>query len=173
MVATQPDRWTRYADRLRHSIISPQLISGTVLVSVVISVADESGGIFDVFSITILTVLVFWVTEVYVHTVAEQRRRADQDMVSLRLSFRAALHKARGLLFAATPPLIFLLAGLFGARQGAVAYWVALWIEVLILGVIGWIAFGGRRIRWYWRLCGAVATATLGLLAVLLKILVH
>jgi len=162
-----------FSDRLRRSLISPELISGTVLVSVVIAVADESNGILDVFAITVLTVVVFWVTEVFVHTVAAQRRRSDQEPVGVRRSLQVALHEARGLLFAAIPPLVFIIVGLFGVREGAVAYWVALWTEVVILLVIGWIAFGGRRIRWYWRLCGACATAALGFLAVLLKILIH
>jgi hypothetical protein len=139
----------RLSDRLRHSFITPELISGTVWVSAVIAVADESNGIFDVFAITLLTMIVFWVTEVFVHTVAAQRSRGDQDAMSLRTSFRTAFHEARGLLFAAIPPLVFLLIGLFGVREGEVAYWVALWTEVAILGVIGWIAFGGRPSAWY------------------------
>ena len=153
--------------------ITTELVSGTVLVSMVIAVADESGGILDVFAITVLSLLVFWLTEVFAHTVATQRRRSDTDAVSLKASIRAGLAASWGLLLAGIPPLIFLLLGLFGLHDGAVAYWAALWVEVALLAVVGWIAFGGPRIAWYWRVCGALATATLGLLAILLKILVH
>jgi hypothetical protein len=158
---------------LRRRFISPELVSGTVLVSMVIAVADESGGILDVFAITVLSLVVFWLTEVFAHTVATQRRRTDAEAVSLRASIRSALRDSEGLLLAGILPLIFLLLGLIGMRGGAVAYWTALWMQVAVLAVVGWIAFGGPRVAWYWRVCGALATAALGLLAILLKILVH
>lgn len=171
MSSSQPNRWT--ADRIRREFITSELISGTVLVTVVIAIADESNGIFDVFAITLLSLLVFWVTDVFVHTVAGQRRRADNDSIHITASLRTALHEARGLLIAGIPPLIFLLLGLFGWNGGEFAYWIALWVEVAILFIAGWIAFGGRAIAWYYRLAGALATAALGILAVLLKIFIH
>lgn len=61
---------------------------------------------------------------------------------------------------------------LFGWFNGQVAYWTALWLGVVILALLGWIAFGSRGAPWYWRLCGAFATACFGLLVILLKILV-
>jgi len=158
---------------LRREFVTQELISGTVLVSVVIAVANESGGILDVFAITLFSVLIFWATEVFAHTVAAQRRRPDTESVRVRASVRSALKDSRGLLLAGIPPLIFLLLGLVGMRGGEVAYWTALWVEVAILAAAGWIAFGGLRVAWYWRVCGALATAALGLLAMLLKILVH
>jgi hypothetical protein len=158
---------------LRRRFITPELVSGAVLVSVVIAVADEAGGILDVFTITILSLLVFWATEVFADTVAAQRRRPDTDPVSVRASIRTAMADSRGLLYAGIPPLVFLLLGLVGMRGGQVAYWAALWVQVGLLALVGWIAFGGGRIPWYGRVCGSLATAALGMLAILLKILVH
>ncbi|MGY4859331.1 hypothetical protein [Cryobacterium sp. AP23] len=158
---------------LRREYISVELVSGTVLVGVVIAVADQSGGILDVFAITVFSLLVFWATEVFAHTVAAQRRRSDTEVVSVRASLRTAVGDSRGLLLAGILPLVFLLLGLLGIHEGEVAYWTALWAQVALLAVVGWIAFGGSRIAWYWRVCGALATATLGMLAILLKILVH
>ena len=158
---------------LRQRFITPELISGSVLVCVVIAVADEQGGILDVFAITLCSVLVFWATEVFAHTVAAQRRRRDTETVRLSVSVRSAITDSHGLLLAGILPMVFLLLGLFGVQEGAVAYWTALWIEVALLAAVGWIAFGGAQIAWYWRACGALATAALGLFAVLLKILVH
>lgn len=158
---------------LRREFVTQELISGTVLVSVVIAVADEAGGILDVFAITLLSVLIFWATEVFAHTIAAQRRRPDTETVRVGASVRRAVRDSRGLLFAGIPPLIFLLLGLFGMRGGEVAYWTALWVEVVVLAAAGWVAFGGLRVAWYGRVGGALATAALGLLAMLLKILVH
>lgn len=165
------DPWSTAA--LRQRFITPELVSGSVLVCVVIAVADEEGGILDVFAITLCSVLVFWATEVFAHTVAAQRPRQDTDTVRISVSLRSAIEDSQGLLLAGVLPLVFLLLGLFGVHEGALAYWIALWIEVALLGVVGWIAFGGAHIAWYWRLCGALATAALGMFAVLLKILVH
>ncbi|WP_157109274.1 hypothetical protein [Cryobacterium arcticum] len=164
-------RWSTAS--LRRRFISPELISGSVLVCVVIAVADEGGGILDVFAITLLSVLVFWATEVFAYTVAAQRKRPDAETVRVAASVRGALVESEGLLLAGVLPLVFLLLGLFGVHEGEVAYWTALWVEVGLLAVVGWIAFGGTGVTWYWRVCGALATAALGLLAVLLKILVH
>jgi hypothetical protein len=166
-----PTSWS--ASTVRRHFITPELVSGSVLVSVVIAVADETGGILDVFAITLFSVLVFWATEVFAHTVAAQRRRRDGESVSVSASVKTAVADSRGLLLAGVPPLIFLLLGVFGVRGGELAYWTALWVEVGLLAVVGWIAFGGTNSRWYWRAAGALATATLGMLAVLLKILVH
>ncbi|MCS5719670.1 hypothetical protein N1027_16175 [Herbiconiux sp. CPCC 205763] len=158
---------------LRQTLVTPELVSGIVLVSVFVAVADQNDGVLDVFAITVVSVLVFWFTEVFSHTVAEQRRRTSDDSVDLGKSLRIALAKSRGFLFAAILPTVFLVIGLFGVNEGIVAYWAALWVGVASLAVIGWIAFEGRGNRWYWRVGGALATACLGLMAVLLKILVH
>jgi hypothetical protein len=159
--------------QLRRGFVTPQLISGTVLVSVVIAVADESNGILDVFSITFLSVLVFWVTQIFIEAVAVQGLRDQEEPVPLRESLHIALRKSRGQLYAGIPPLVFIVLGLFGMGEGEIAYWVALWTGVLILAALGWIAFAGRGIAWYWQLCGACATAACGLLAMLLKFLVR
>ena len=158
--------------RMRRGFVTAELISGTVLVSVVIAVANEGDGILDVFSITVLSALVFWLIQVYVVTIAVQATRSEKDDVRLRKSLRFAIRRSNGLLLAAVPPVVFLLVGLIGPFRGQYAYWLALWIEVGVLGTLGWIAFSGRNLAWYWRVCGAVATAGFGLIAILLKILI-
>jgi len=171
MSAAKSSRWSE--QELRRRFISPELISGIVLVSVVIAVADRNGGIRGVFAITVATVLVFWATEVFAYTIAAQRPRGDDERVQLRQSLHYALGEAQGFLFAGVLPTIFLLLGLFGVNDGEVAYWAALWIQVALLAVVGWIAFGHRGIRWYWRVCGTIATAAFGMIAIALKIFVH
>ncbi|MEF2978603.1 hypothetical protein [Subtercola sp. YIM 133946] len=158
--------------RLRRSFVTPELISGTILVSVVIAVADENNGVADVFAITVLSVLVFWATQVFIVTIAVQGLRGDEEAVSVSKSFRIAINRSFGLLLAAIPPLIFMFIGIFGFTHGQIAYWIALWIEVALLAVLGWIAFTGRGTAWYWKLCGSLATAGLGILAIVLKILI-
>jgi hypothetical protein len=159
--------------RIRQGYLTPELISGTVLVSVVIAVADERDGIRDVFAVTVASVFVFWSTQIFVTTIALQRRRGDDEPIRLRESAAIAFRRASGLLLAAIPPLLFLLFGVvFGVNEGAVAYWIALWLGVVLLAALGWIAFAGRGIPWYWRGVGSLATAGFGLLAIGLRILV-
>jgi hypothetical protein len=159
-------------ERLRREIVTPSLVTGTVLVSVFIAVADEDNGIGDVFAVTLLSVFVYWVTEVYVYTITALSRD-DTGTLDWRTSLRAALRKSRGFLLAGLPPLVFLVLGLFGVNDGRYAYWVALWVGVALLAAIGWVAFAKPGAPWYRRAGGALMTAAFGLLAIALKILVH
>lgn len=154
---------------VRRRLLTPEVVSGTILVSVVIAVADENDGIIDVLVITIVSMVVVWLSQVFIITVAFQGMRGDEP-ISLPKSLRFALRRSTGLLIATIPPIVFLTIGLFGLTDGLFAYWVALWTEVAILFALGWIAFSQRGARWYMRLCGALVTAGFGLLIILLKV---
>lgn len=105
-----------------------------------IAVADENHGVFDVFAITVLSVLVVWATDVFAHTIANQRNRNDDDQVQIDASLKIALRESSGYLYAAILPATFLVLGLFGAYQGDVASWTALWAQVGLLSDVGWFA---------------------------------
>ncbi len=156
----------------RRNIVTPQFVSGTVLVSVVISVADESRGLVNVFTITAVSMLVFWATDVFVQGLAAEGREPDEP-IHLRVSTRIALHRAKGLLLAACVPLFILLVGVNGLHGGQNAYWASLLSGVVVLGAVGWVAFSKRGIPWYGHLLGSVATASLGAMAIVLKILLQ
>ena len=53
------------------------------------------------------------------------------------------------------------------------AYYLALWVGVAELAVLGWFASARRGSPWYLRLVSAVVTASLGLLIIWLSSLVH
>ncbi|MFD5863692.1 hypothetical protein ACFWGP_01955 [Agromyces sp. NPDC127015] len=158
--------------RLRRGLVTPELVSGTVLVSVVIAVSDVSGRSLDTMGITIVSMLVLWLSQVYIVAIAVQGTRAESEPIRVRESIRFAFGRAVGLLYATIPPLIPLGLGVLGVLDAEVAYWSALWMGVLVLAVLGWIAFASRRAAWYWRLGGACATAALGLLIILLRIFI-
>ena len=154
----------------RRNFVTPQFVSGTVLVSVIIAVADEGRGLVDVFTITAVSMIVFWATDVFTQAVAAEGRRPDEP-IHLLVSMRFALHRAKGLLYAAVVPLFFLVAGVNGFHGGQSAYWAALLAGVIILAAVGWVAFSKRGIPWYGHVLGALATASLGASAIILKIL--
>ena len=54
-----------------------------------------------------------------------------------------------------------------------VALWTALWAGVLVLAVLGWIAFARRGASWPIRLAGALGTAAFGFAMILLKAFIH
>jgi hypothetical protein len=152
--------------------ITPELISGTVWVSVVVAVADEHDGILEVFLITLATIVVFWLTEVFALAIAAEARHRDEPP-RIGRSILVAMSRSSGFLLAGAPALIVLAIGSLDGSGGTWAYWVALWIGLVVLAVLGWIVFTGPYIRWYWRPVGALATAFLGVLVVVLKVLVH
>ncbi len=156
----------------RRNFVTPQFVSGTVLVSVVIAVADESRGTSEVLTITAISMLVLWSTDVFVQSVVAEGRRPD-EAIHLLVSMRLALHRSKGLLLATVVPLFFLITGVNGLHGGQFAYWAALLAGVVILAAVGWVAFSKRGIPWYGHVLGAAATGSLGALAIVLKILLQ
>src|SRR6187431_828424 len=166
-MAEKPPATSR-SHRLRRDFITPEFISGTVLVSVVIAIANPRDGLGAVFLITLATMVAFWITEFFAHVIAVQGNRHDHELINLRASFRAAFRHSIGFLLSAVLPLTTLLLGIVGVYESETAYWVALWSQVVVLAVVGWIAFGGHHVRWYWRIAAALGTAALGVFAVIL-----
>ncbi len=158
--------------RRRRELVTPELISGTVLVSAVIAVADESGHAISTTGVTVITMLVLWVSQFYIVAIAAQARRPAGEPVHPTRSIRVGLDGSVGLLIATLPPLILLLFGDLRVLPPNVAYWSALWMGVAVLAFLGWIAFSGRSVAWYWRLCGTCATAGFGVGVIVLRILI-
>lgn len=158
--------------RRRRELVTPELISGTVLVSAVVAVADESGHAISTTGVTVITMLVLWVSQFYIVAIAAQARRPAGEPVHPGRSIRVGLDGSVGLLIATLPPLLSLLLGDLGVLPVSVAYWSALWVGVVVLAFLGWIAFSGRRVAWYWRVCGTCATAGFGVVVILLRILI-
>jgi hypothetical protein len=156
----------------RRNFVTPQFVSGTVLVSVIIAVAAQSRDVVEVLKVTVVSMLAFWATDVFVQAVVAEGRRPDEP-IHLRGSVRVALHRSKGLLYATFVPLFFLLTGASGLRSGQFAYWAALLAGVIILAAVGWVAFSKRGIPWYAHVLGTAATASLGVLAMILKLLLQ
>ena len=108
------------------------------------NVASDSS--WHVFTVVISTVIVFWAAHVYAGTVA--RHGHDDDASSLRVAFREALGRSHGLLVASVPASIVLLLGALRAFNDDITIWLALWINVAVLAVLGFVAFAraGRRV---------------------------
>ncbi len=148
-------------------------VYGVILVAgMIVASGSHSATSWQVFLQVVGTVLVFWAAHVYAGTVAHHGFE-DGRIVGIRESLRDALRRSWGLLVSALIPSSILLLGAAKAVPDDTAVWVALWVCVAVLAVLGYIAFARRRARWYIRVLGAMATAGFGILMILLKSGIH
>jgi len=157
----------------RVEFITEESVYGTVLVSGMIVVSRGYGASsWETFEAVLGTVLVFWIAHVYAGTVAGYHA-VEGDETSLRAAIRRALRRSVGFLTAAIAPSIVLLLGALEAIPDDVAVWVALWLGVAILAVLGYHVAAARGNSWPLRLLSSLATATMGIAMILLKVLIH
>lgn len=157
----------------RGSFVTEESVYGTILVSGMIVVAGEyKATSWQTFVIVIGTVLVFWVAHVYAGTVAGHGV-IEGDETTLGTALRRAIRRSAGFLTSALIPSVVLLIGALRVIPDNIAIWVALWLGVVILGVLGYSAFALRGSSWPVRILGCLSTAALGVAIILLKALIH
>jgi len=158
---------------IRTSFATEQAVYGVILVSGMIVVAGTHDSTsWEVFWTVIITVVVFWMAHVYAGTVAHHGLDHGR-VLGIRESFDEALAHSWGLLASALIPSFILLLGATEAVPDYVAIWLALWAGVLVLAVLGYIAFARRGAAWPMRVLGGLTTAAFGLVLMLLKALIH
>ena len=165
---TPSSRW----QRIRHALVTPELIYGTIISSAVIAVADEDDDDFDVFVVTVVSMIVFWAAHVFATAVANHGLRNGR-IIGMGQAFRDGVHHSKGLLYASIIPLVFLILGATGVLNEDAAYFIALLVGTVLLGVLGWLAFADRGSRWPARLLGGVGTALFGLVIIAFKTVLH
>jgi hypothetical protein len=158
---------------IRTTFATEESVYGVILVSGMIVVAGGHGeSSWVVFWTVLVTVIVFWAAHVYAGTVA--RHGLDHErMIGLGEAFRISFRRSLGLLASALIPSFILLLGATRAIPDAYAIWTALWAGVVVLAVLGWIAFSRRGAPWPVRLAGALGTASFGVAMILLKAFIH
>lgn len=163
-----------------HRILQPGFgteaaVYGTLLVSGLIAVSSVHGETSaKVLLIVAVTVIVFWGAHVFAGTIARlgdpQPHIAD---IGLGVAFRESLKHSFGMLSSAAVPALVLLLGTTRIIPDDAANYVALWSGVATLALLGYVAFLRRGSPQIVRIIGAVATASFGLVFVVLKALVH
>ncbi|WP_438856409.1 hypothetical protein [Agromyces sp. M3QZ16-3] len=171
--ADRPTPKTTPAQILGTSFVTEESVYGVILVSGMIVVAGGHGeSSWRVFWTVVITVLVFWAAHVYAGTVAHHGFD-DHRMVSLGEAFRGALRRSFGMLVAALIPSSILLLGAARVVPDLLAIWTALWVGVIVLAVLGFIAFRRRGASPVMQVVGALGTAAFGIAMILLKAIVH
>ena len=157
----------------RTRFVTEESVYGTILVNGMIIVSGTYGATSWETFITVLgTVLVFWIAHVYAGTVAGHGV-IEGDETTLRTALRRSLRRSLGFLTSALIPCLILLIGALRVIPDVLAIWTALWLGVIILGVLGYRAFAVRGSSMAIRILGCLGTATLGLAMIFLKALIH
>lgn len=151
---------------------SESAIYGVVLVSSLIAIGWRENTDLEVLLFTLGAVVVFWLAHVYAGTVSREETGAPRLRAIVAAALTSAAHSA-GMLLAMVLPTIFLGLAALSVLDEYVAYYLALWVGVVVLAVIGWYTAMRRGGHWGWWLLSAVVTASLGLIVIWLGSLVH
>lgn len=179
------------ARAIRRELVSESAIYGLILVSallIVVSRGDQSS--WDTFLKVSGTVVVFWVAHVFAHVVAQlsasgirgehagsgtafDEASEAREVADFRAALRHALANSAGLLLAAIVPLAIIFAGVLKLISGDIATWAALWVDVALLGLLGYFGSAGWTKRTSLRIAASTVTALFGVSIMLLKALIH
>ncbi len=164
------DEQLHITPRVARVLMTEEAIYGLILVSGMI-VVSAGGTAWAAFATVLVTVLVFFAAHVYAGTLG--RLAATDGHAGLRGSLRAAARQSSGMVIAAVAPLIVLLLGTTRVLDDDTALWLALIVNTLILGGLGWIAIARWSTHWWPRLLSALLTAAFGGVLIVLKAVIH
>lgn len=157
-------------------LVTEAAIYGVILVAgLVVIVGKTAEGSWEVVMKVGATVVVFWAAHIFSGTVAHLSDPHPDMLPRVRvlLAARDALDHSWGMLLAALVSLSPLLLGALTVLDGQQSIWVTLWSAVLVLGLLGYAKVAPWTSRLWIRLASAAVSATLGLLLIGLKVLVH
>lgn len=159
-------------------LLSESAIYGVVTISgLLVIVANQSESATSEALVKVLaTVLVFWLAHVYAGTVAHLGDAHDPtELSSARLgrALRHSLTHSGGMLLVTLVPAVMLTLGALGLVSHDTAIWGTLWLDVALLAVLGYFGVAGWTPKLWPRLVGALLTAALGVILILLKAWIH
>ena len=160
--------------RFAKHLASGEGVYGLILVSGLVATASGTGASsLRVLLFVIVTLSVFWLAHVYSNAVGSHGSVGEDGTPQpLRAVIRHSLRESRGMLLAAVPPAIALLLGAVGILQDRTAGWLAMWVCVAILAVLGYQSYRRRGAALHVRLIGALVTASFGLIIIIAKAIV-
>ena len=160
------------ARSLGHVLLTEQSIYGLILVSGMILVAGANDDAsLSVLSTVVITVLVFWLAHVYAGTIATYSGKKDGGSVSKAIQL--SVRRTRGLLVSAVFPIAVLALGTLDWIDDYQAVWGALWVNTIVLAILGWVGVARWSSSFWWRLLSALTTALFGAAVIILKALTH
>ena len=123
-------------------LFSESAVYGLVMVSALLLVTNQYEVTSrEVFIKVLGTVVVFWLAHAFATAVSHMGVVADAKS-PFRESFRYAFAHSAGLLIAAVVPLAIVLLGVVNLISDDVALWTALWVDAVLLGLLGYFSSG-------------------------------
>lgn len=163
--------------RFEELVTSVEGIYGLIIVAGMIVVSRNlTGSSADALISVVLTLLVFFAAHVYavvVSRLAASGKSERDARPRVREAVGHGLRESAGLLFVGVIPVAVLALGVFGVVRSADAVWLALGVDVVLLGFLGWFLAASRSPRLVVRLWSGLATAAFGAVLIALKVLVH
>jgi hypothetical protein len=161
-----------FSARIR-SVVSESMIYGVLLVSALIIVTGQkSDTSWDTFVAVGVTIVVFWIAHVFAAVVSNLGRETGRELPLGTIVLNGMRHTS-GLLWGALIPLFVILLGAAGVLTDEVAVWTALWIDAVLLGLIGYVTLARVTPKRWARALGAAATMALGVAIMALKAFIH
>lgn len=158
--------------RVSRILMSEEAVYGLILVSGMIVVSYTiTGTSLSALTTVIGTVVVFYAAHVYSGTLG--RLAATEGKAGLPESIRAAARHSLGMLLVSLVPIAVLLLGVTRAVDDDFAVWLALSVDTLALGILGWLAVSKWTSHFWLRLASALITAAFGGVIILLKAFIH
>lgn len=148
-------------------------IYGLIVVSSVIAVSRNlAGSSGEALFAIVATLFVFFAAHTYSATLSRLTHMEHEDR-SFKEALRFGLVESTGLFLVGLIPVAILSLGVMGLLRPANAVWLALVIDVVLLGVLGWAVTAVRLPGFWVRLGGALLTAAFGGVIIGLKVLIH
>lgn len=142
------------------------VISGVVVVS-----RNLTGSSFDGLLVVIATLVVLFIAHAFAATIAHLSD--DGTGHTVRQAIGRGARESAGMLVVGIVPIVVLALGVLGLLRPTDAVWLALFVDVLLLGVLGWAIAAARSLKPVVRFGSALATAAFGGVLILLKVLIH
>lgn len=147
---------------------SATAIYGLIVFAALLTIAsDEEPNAWEVLETAAVTLVVFFIAHAFAHTLT------DHGEHGLRAATWHALQHASGMLYAALPAAAVMAYCAARGVDGEDAWFFAMCVTIVVLGVLGYLAYAQRGAHPVLRMLGAFGTAVLGALIVLLEYIVH
>ena len=163
-----PERRRPFHHWFRDRFGNPSAVYGLIVYSVVIATAsDDTTAMPEILLTSIGSLLVFFVAHVFAHTLA------DHGRLPLGAAIAHGVRHSVGMLYSAIPSTLVLVAGLSESFDDDTAAEISLLVAMVVLGLLGYSAYAERGVRRTTRWIGAIGTALLGFVIIMLDYFAH
>lgn len=147
-------------------------VYGLIIVAGMIVVSRElTASSVNALISVVATLIVFYAAHVYSAAVSWLANGPGHR--SLGQAVRHGIRESSGMVLVAIIPVVILLLGTLGVLDDSNAVWIALSVDVTLLGLLGWTIAAARTTSVWGRLASMLVTAGFGAVLIGLKALVH